>query len=434
MATHRTISMPLILVIGVLFLLIIASSHGANSQELRFPDARDEPIRGWIGESFKLSQDYPKSPPVVTKLPWSEIDPTVEPNRYIRTVLEYAVEGNEQVDWRGDQNSIRKWFHAPWLHWGRNGREFIHGLTHERVSLPGELSASQQRSVQNWAVGLYNPSGGYIIGRVWKDPNSPNPSEAVFPDGTVTIKLLFSEATESDAPFLRNAKEWEAYIYDSVNVPTNPNAPRSIRKLRLLQIDVAIKESRVSASGGWVFGTFVYNGFLPSVRLWDRFIAVGVAWGNDPDITVSAVRRGAVLTQSWINPDRGVPFQHLGWAGRLNGPVDNPISSCLSCHSTAQWPPGPGLVPPRNLAFDSPEFMRWFRNIRSPTETFSPGAISLDYSLQLMAGIANYNEWKRIVESKGGNTTARAMPLSVGGDQERILRNYFGITRGGQDE
>src|SRR6185503_10413622 len=26
----------------------------------------------------------------------------------------------------------------------------------------------------------------------------------------------------------------------------------------------------------------------------------------------------------------------LGWAGRMNGPIDHPMSSCMSCHQTAQ--------------------------------------------------------------------------------------------------
>jgi hypothetical protein len=38
--------------------------------------------------------------------------------------------------------------------------------------------------------------------------------------------------------------------------------------------------------------------------------------------------------------------QHLGWLGRLNGPVDNPQSACLSCHGTAQSPVVSPMVPP----------------------------------------------------------------------------------------
>ena len=33
-------------------------------------------------------------------------------------VLHYAFEGNLEKDFRVQENAVRKWFHAPWLHWG----------------------------------------------------------------------------------------------------------------------------------------------------------------------------------------------------------------------------------------------------------------------------------------------------------------------------
>jgi hypothetical protein len=33
------------------------------------------------------------------------------------------------VEFRGQDNPTRKWYHAPWLHPGPSGREFTHGLT-----------------------------------------------------------------------------------------------------------------------------------------------------------------------------------------------------------------------------------------------------------------------------------------------------------------
>lgn len=76
-------------------------------------------------------------------------------------------------------------------------------------------------------------------------------------------------------------------------------------------------------------------------------------------------------------------MQHYGWAERLNGPVDNPVSSCLSGHSTARWPIV-SLTPPTN-ATDTQRLV-WFRNIKAG-EPFETGQASLDYSLQLAYGI-----------------------------------------------
>jgi hypothetical protein len=36
--------------------------------------------------------------------------------------------------------------------------------------------------------------------------------------------------------------------------------------------------------------------------------------------------------------NQATDWHGLGWGERLNGPIDNPASACLSCHMTAQWP------------------------------------------------------------------------------------------------
>lgn len=75
-------------------------------------------------------------------------------------------------------------------------------------------------------------------------------------------------------------------------------------------------------------------------------VPVGLMWGNDPGVTPAMVSGGTKLNESFINPDVVPLMTHFGWAGRLNVPVDNRLSSCLSCHSTAQSPQGSGLLPP----------------------------------------------------------------------------------------
>ena len=389
----------------------------AGGAAFRFPDAAMPPTSGWTGPVFRLSQDYPAKAPAPEIPPWSTIDFRTHPLDYARTVLRYGLEGNDAVDWAGQDNKVRKWYHAPWLHYGRNGREFIHGLTHERVSEPGELGPAQTARAQNWAVGLYNAPGGYVVGQVWKDPNAPNPSAARFPNGTVSIKLLFTHASVDQAPYLRNAKEWDAYIYRDIVTPTNPRLPRVVAKLRLLQIDIAVRDTRADATTGWVFGTFVYNGDAHGATVWERMIPVGLSWGNDPAVTAADINRGAKkLVESSINTRSDLPLfsvqaprQHLGWAGRLNGPVDNPMSSCLSCHSTAQWPTLSPILPPSSAPPGGPAWMRWFRNVKTG-EAFDSGAVSLDYSLQLGSGIANFFEWRQLVTTMGGSNNAPRPP------------------------
>src|ERR1039457_1147220 len=90
------------------------------------------------------------------------------------------------------------------------------------------------------------------------------------------------------------------------------------------------------------------------------------------------------------------PPMHLGWGLRLNGPVDNTLSSCQSCHATAQFPQITPILATmasnadgKNLTPKDPEWMRWFRNVPCATP-FDEQATSMDYSLQLAASVQNF--------------------------------------------
>jgi hypothetical protein len=324
---------------------------------------------------FKLRQDYPTALPPAETLPWASIDPKTDGVKYVKAVLAYAFDGNVAVDWIVQNNTKRNWYHAPWMHSGNSGREFIHGMTRERTSRPKELAPTQTSQFQNWAVGFYNAPGGYTIGQVWKNHASPDPTAAVFPPGTVSIKLLFTAATDAEVPYMKNAFEWDANINQPMNSTT-----RKPGKMRLLQIDIGVRDTRVDSTTGWVFGTFTYDGNAAGATPWDRMVPIGVMWGNDP-----GKLPGTALVETVINPDLQVP-QHLGWGKRLNGPVDNPMSSCLSCHSLAEYQMTTPMVPPAS-ATDA-QRLAWFKNVQAG-QPFDAGEISLDYSLQLSTGITN---------------------------------------------
>jgi hypothetical protein len=337
---------------------------------------------------FHLSQNYPKTLGPDTQ-PWRAFDPTRQRSEYLYSALGYFFQGNlnsnAEMSFDPAKNPVRQWYHAPWQDFGINGREFVHGLTRERTSEPGDLHSSQTHYWHNYAIGFYNAPGGYVIGRVWADHGMPDSSQASFPEGTVAAKLLFTTASVAEVPYLRGSPEWTGYVYANPNtLRPNLGDPRALMKLRLLQIDIAVKDSRVAATTGWVFGTFVYGGGLTGKpgQGWANVQPVGLMWGNDPTYSGSGP-----LTETVLNPQVLLP--HYGWQGRLNGPVDNRASSCLSCHSTAQDPQAK-MMP---LAGDDPR--HWFRNIRSG-QPFDPGARSLDYSLQLSTGIANFREAQKL--------------------------------------
>lgn len=142
---------------------------------------------------------------------------------------------------------------------------------------------------------------------------------------------------------------------------------------------------------------------------------VGVMWGNDPDNAETFINMkptetviNANLEETWINPDSALPAMHLGFNSRLNGPADNPTSSCMSCHSTGQvpsvsaimpWLPPNSLPIPTNGDMASDEWMRWFRNF-ADGEAFDDGlAVSMDFSMQMTKGIENYIQYRGQAES-----------------------------------
>lgn len=389
---------------------------GASAQDpARFPSFAPDhaPPPDYEGMVFALSQDYPTEEPPAEAMPWDSIDFFTNPLPYARAVLDYGVEGNLDVDWVVQENPVRTWYHAPWMHPGCGGREYIRGMTRERSSRPGELHPQQTEWVDNWAVGFYNPPGGFTLGAVWENAEDPDPSRAAFPHGSVGLKLLFTTATVEQAPFLEGSLEWTANVYPLTG--SNPCAPsaaasRENLTLRLLQIDIAVRDPRKDNTTGWVFGTFIYDGSAEGASPFDRMEPVGLMWADDSGVTTDMNRSGVFvnpdLQDGSLNADLIGPWDpddptavrlvHAGLGGRLNGPVDNPISSCQSCHGRAGDPSQPvvpsGIGTPEQYTMEA--FEQFFADIPhgAGTATGADGNeyTRLDYSLQLAVGIRNF--------------------------------------------
>ncbi len=387
---------------------LVASSGNCDTPTTPFCDAVVPLPADWGRPAFKLAQDYPAAAPA-ERGPWLAFDPKTQPDQYIRSVLSYFYEGNIRASVEDSfdpaLNKKRQWYNAPWQDVGFNGREPAHGLTRERVNLPGELDPAQKSSWNNYAVGFYNAAGASTIGKVWANHGAPDASKGIMPEGTVGAKLLFTTATVAEVPYLAGSPEWNAYIYTQVNAPNPDPKQRSKIAVRLLQIDVAVKDKR--SPTGWVFGTFVYGGGpAPGTTRgsgWTNVSPVGLMWGNDP-----AALTGGPIKESWINPKVRMP--HIGFAGRLNGPVDNKVSSCLSCHSTAQDPSNTApMIPPDSKPAT---LARWFRNIPSG-QAFTPPAQPLDYSLQVSLGIKNFRAQQTMRSAPAGSTARNKVQATL---------------------
>jgi len=270
----------------------------------------------------------------------------------------------------------------------------VYSRNDKGTQLPPRVSLHRRKiatgRIGQWA--FYNEPGGYVIGQVWADPKKPDATRAKFPDGTVSIKLLFTAALESQVPYLHDGYRWQGNI-DPVGYGGCSKAdPSGVRtptdKMTLLQIDLAVRDSRADATTGWVMGTFVYDGNAKGATPWERMVPVGVQWGNDPALTPQKHANGREsVKESWINPKLRC-HSTSAWLGRLNGPVDNSESACLSCHGTAQTPDSSPMVPPHNST--DTERMRWFRNVKTD-EAFDTGRPEEPIAARLLASARRWN-------------------------------------------
>ena len=290
---------------------------------------------------------------------------------------------------------------------------------------------------QNHAVIYYNDVAAAMLGRIWEDPYEPDLSDPQFPEGSIVFKVESATLTPQQWPPLNGSAI--SYVYRPTvamieDPATNPVKPEVV-PVYFSQMAVKIKDSIASPETGWVFMAFAYDATASGDSVWDKAVPVGAMWGNDPQFanTPSGTNPNGPLTETWLNPAApAYTHQTLGWGGRLAGPMDvatrhNVVtvsgnryqgtddlaaSSCLSCHSSAQFPftenlyPSPNKVFPEDgqqfLMFDpgSKEWARWFEN-RPGTQALSGGGrtgiVALDYdmlltfSLGAFSAAANHN-------------------------------------------
>jgi len=410
---------------------------------------------------FELSQNYPSTYDKNEEYPWQEIDFRTEPEKYMNAVLKYSLEGNLEVNFRGQDNKVRKWYHAPYMHddgkQNGNGREYINGMTRERPTPKFEIHERQDIELESWAVGMYNEPGGYTLNQVWMTEENPAPSKAVFPEGTVSFKLLFTNGTVDKVPFLKNTLEWVANIY-----PCDPGkcgaTQRENTTVRLLQIDIAVKDKRAEKTG-WVFGTFMYDAATNGETIWDRMIPVGLSWGDDSEVLTDISRQGSFinpeLKETYLNPylieditktyTNQAYMRYHGLGGRLNGPVDNPISSCMSCHGQSGIRADGYPLPMANFYltrdnFPESEFKIYFSDVQGGAyirQFEGEEYFMTDYSLQIAFGIRNFYQ-ERIDEHNqklaeknlnGGGTTTILTDIQIQ-NLEGYIESLPEVTRG----
>lgn len=300
---------------------------------------------------FKLRADYDKAPQRPDAKPWAGLD-LKDPKQALKFTLlvqKYFYENmanqnprNANYNFIAQNNKNRFWCHMPWMHVGPNGREAIHGMTKERDLIPSMLIPAYKNATpgSDWGVAYFNNTGCNSIEQVFgtstNPKHDPNFMGGKFGDGTVIIKMLF---TTADFPEVKGAYTWRA----TVSGPGETE--RKLQNVRHIQMDIAVKDYSLKGTSpaleNWVMAGFYYD---PNYDF-DKELRTVLGEENPlkgiPNVPKELFKMRPMGVQTGFDsPDKGesiiFPGAYAnGSGGRLNGPADNPKTSCLGCHGAA---------------------------------------------------------------------------------------------------
>lgn len=256
---------------------------------------------------------------------------------------------NPDQNFIATQNTSRYWCNMPWQNQGPSGREIVHGLTKERnlVASPQMTAFKSPPDGTDWGVGYYNAVACRGIQNVFgtkANPKTPDFTQSVYSDGSVAAKILF---TTGDFPAIHNAYTWTG------NVTTTGVTTRTLQSVRHIQMDISIKDSKIAGSNGkisgWTMFTYYYDENYDYAKEYQANVGGASPLASVSKIPVSLLKMRPMGVQFGMDANETLIFanaQTNGFQGRLNGPADNPKSSCLSCHSTAGTQAGmvPGFM------------------------------------------------------------------------------------------
>lgn len=401
------------------------------------------PLQKELPQSFKgfrvSNYRYPYKEPHIVR-PWDQrihgkLTTTNAP-AYVSAVKSYLKDKhidkliNEPLKWTP---AGAGWYDMPWGGQGsvlpngevdpNSGREALIGSYTGQVLLPDMYPSQRpqrQGPFQNHSTTYYNDVAAHQLGKIWKDPFRPDTSEIAFPEGSVVVKVEGVTLKEEEWSVVKGSPV--SYVY---RPPVGQqNLSPVVTPLRFLQLAVRVKDKKASPETGWVFIAFAFNADQTG-DAWEKTIPVGAMWGNDPQLVKSPDFGSGQLKETWVNDywqkkNRGKNFvmDSLGWGGRLAAPLDLALrykvifvdggretpttvkaSSCISCHSTGQYPFTANLYPSPNMYFPpekgkfllyrpgSKEWNLWFRNLDGKTAFSSmgnrSGILSTDYDMML---------------------------------------------------
>jgi hypothetical protein len=396
------------------------------------------PSNQYNGPLFKLSHAYPAKV-AAPAMPWRDAIQngpiTVQNASVYAQALKAAVGKDMQTllfDYAHWNAAARGWYNEPWLgsaNGDYGGREAIHGMYVGSNPLDASLFAASglTKPITTYVLTYYDKVAAQTLNHVWTAgagmKPAVTPTTTQFAEGSLIIKAAFITAGPDVWPVMAGTQAWPAYI--TTNATSGDTTVPKVTNTYLMQFDIIVKDSQSAPDTGWVFTTLVYDrNVKPGANgIWDQMVVLGAQWGNDPQAN-STLNPSAPLLQTWNNPAApAYGSATLGWGNRLSGPNDGAMndiayqdggslkkvtnaqdSSCMSCHSTAQWnwktnaspsfllpatpydkKPAPQFIDKGHLVSPPPgsaDWLRWFQN-RKGNVPMDAGSIAGDFDMVL---------------------------------------------------
>jgi hypothetical protein len=401
------------------------------------------PPKNYTGPTFVLNHDYPKTlPPPPAHPPWSKVSGDKELTAdnalaYVEAIKDYIAPSMRKMilDYPKWDPAKEGWYSMPWL---SDAQEPIHGAMTGSTFPPSMFPLSNlKKEMTTQVVTLYDPMGAYMLGQIWgEDAKKPDLSgtRAQYPEGAITIKAAFTTALKDDWSPMEGATTWTltARPPDVNPLKDKEKKPGKNFDVAFFQFDIIIKDSKAAPDSQWVFSTLVYDKRVKG-DAWDRMIPLGAMWGNDPTIN-SADDPNAILKQSVTNPMAPVyAIETLGYGGRLSGPNDGAVaqdvlvdgksaprvaaSSCMSCHSVAEWPMKSFLMPMASTEGTADPYLGRALPISmdlvnggGPPYLYKPGSMTFNSWFQSRPGSAPKDAGRTSLDYHM-NLTWKALPL-----------------------
>jgi hypothetical protein len=423
-----------------------AQSLAAAPAPTAFADNNGQIPPNYHGPLFKLSHDYPNSvAPLPPELPWRKAigggPITVEnASAYVNALKDYVASDmrlmlTDSPKWNA---AALKWYNEPWTGYIR---EATHGLYVGSSPFPADLFSGSglTKPFTTYVLTFYDKRAANALYNVWgKTAETPaiKPGTPQFAEGAIVVKAAFTTANTDVWPVMENALQWQPFISTNATLGRTDKDKPELDRVSFFQFDIIVKDTKSAPQTGWVFSTLVYDKNATGTDFWDKMVPLGAMWGNDPQMTGDP-SPSQPLTQNWINP--GAPAYSkmtLGWGGRLSGPNDGavndavidaevpkvapklPSSSCLSCHSVAEWPMKSFLLP----------------TATQPQQFDPPGFVNSDYMNFWPPGSSGQNgtaQWMHWFQSRPGTVAADDGTVAFDYDMVFVFKSLPAWTQGG---